>query len=209
MPREISTMKNNFVKIILNRKNEFKTFVDISIPSIKINNVEQIDVKIDTGCPYTSIPVAKLGISATESQRLKQADCGDDTIAKEISFGVNDSIEKRQKDKELFKNRQYMILNSISFRHSDVAISIGGVKLEPCSVKLSYDRTGDILIGMDILKDWDIHIGNTEIGETVFLACPNNQLNDEYYKELNRLFKTGDRIITKNQCKFHKFNCNQ
>ena len=53
---------------------------------------------------------------------------------------------------------------------------------------------------MDILSGWDIHIGKVlkqglpETEKTIFLACPSNQLNDEYFKELNRLFETGNRI---------------
>ena len=49
---------------------------------------------------------------------------------------------------------------------------------------------------MDILKDWDIHIGTISTGETIFLACPKDMLNDEYFLELNKLFGTGDSILS-------------
>jgi hypothetical protein len=32
-----------------------------------------------------------------------------------------------------------------------------------------------------------------ETGATFLLACPNNQLNDDYYRELNRLFKMSEK----------------
>lgn len=84
-----------------------------------------------------------------------------------------------------------MKLTSITYVHSDVTLRIMDMDINVDNVKLSYDRTGNILIGMDILKDWDIHIGKTESGETLFLACPLNQLNDEYYEELSNLFDIG------------------
>ena len=48
---------------------------------------------------------------------------------------------------------------------------------------------------MDILRNWDIHIGTTKYGKTVLLACPKDQLNDEYFLELNNLFELGDDIL--------------
>ena len=61
-------------------------------------------------------------------------------------------------------------------------------------VKISYTRTGNILIGMDILSKLDIHIGKTSDGETIFLACPLDRINDEYLLEVERLFNTGSNI---------------
>jgi hypothetical protein len=189
-------MRNKFLKIKLNDRNEFRTSMNVVIPSITTDELSDVDVKIDTGCPYTSIPVKKLGVSDERAQELKQKDSNDKSIRKELSFGVNDSLEKKKRDKELFKEKNYTELTSVTFRHTDVKIKLSDIDIRTKSVKLSYDRTGNILIGMDILKDWDIHIGRTDTGDTIFLACPNEQLNDEYFRELNHLFGTGDRIIT-------------
>lgn len=184
-------MKNNFIKIVLNQKNEFRTLANIAIPSIGVTGFEDINVKIDTGCSYTSIPVQKLGLSEEIARHYKKLDSDNNSIKKEISFGVNDSTDKRNMDKHLYKNKEYMKLTSITFVHSDVTLRIMDMEINVDNVKLSYDRTGNILIGMDILKNWDIHIGKTASGETLFLACPLNQLNDEYYKELSNLFDIG------------------
>jgi hypothetical protein len=43
-------------------------------------------IKIDTGCPYTSIPVKKLGISNEKARFLKQIDALNLNIEKKISF---------------------------------------------------------------------------------------------------------------------------
>ena len=48
-----------------------------------------------------------------------------DKIKKEISFGVNDTREKRDGDKEKFRNGQYMEIKSITFRHGTFGIDFG------------------------------------------------------------------------------------
>lgn len=116
-------------------------------------------------------------------------DSANPIIRKEISFGVNDSKEKRDEDKEKFRNRKYMELQSVTFQHDDLAIDFGEVQLKKGSVKVSYDRTGNILIGMDILSQMDIHIGKSRIlGKTVFLACPYDSMNLDYLRTLYEHF---------------------
>ena len=120
---------------------------------------------------------------------MKQRDCADGRIRKEISFGVNDTKEKRQEDKEKFKAGKYMELKSVTFQHGKFEINFGGVYVYKDYVKVSYDRTGNILIGMDVLSQMDIHIGNSKIlGKTVFIACPYDNLNQEYLKALSQHF---------------------
>lgn len=64
-------------------------------------------------------------------------------------------------------------------------------------IKITLNKRNEILIGMDILKNWDIHIGQSQItGECMMLACPYDILNDEYFKALNEHFGIGDSILT-------------
>ena len=56
-------MKNKFILLELNQRNEIRADVNLTIKSLGITEIENINVKIDTGRPYTSIPVRKLGIS--------------------------------------------------------------------------------------------------------------------------------------------------
>lgn len=120
---------------------------------------------------------------------MKQRDYDDDRIRKEISVGVNDSKEKRDADKEKFRTGKYMELKSITFQHGNFEIDFGGVSINKDYVKVSYDRTGNILIGMDVLFQMDIHIGKSKIlGKTVFIACPYDSMNQEYLEVLNQHF---------------------
>lgn len=52
-------MKNKFILLELNQRNEIRADVNLTIKSLGITEIENINVKIDTGCPYTSIPVRK------------------------------------------------------------------------------------------------------------------------------------------------------
>ncbi len=182
-------MKNKYILLEMNQRNEIRADVNMAIKSMELTEIENMNVKIDTGCPYTSIPILRFGISSTKAQQMKQRDCADDRIRKEISFGVNDTKEKRDGDKEKFRAGKYMELKSITFQHGDFEIDFGGVCINKDHVKVSYDRTGNILIGMDVLSQMDVHIGKSKIlGKTVFLACPYANMNREYLEALNQHF---------------------
>lgn len=188
-------MRNKYILLEMNKKNEIRADVDISIASLELFGLENVNVKIDTGCPYTSIPIKKLGISPEKALEWKKRDIEDSNIQKKISYGVNDTEEQKELYREMLKQGKYEELPAVTFLHSGLTMSFDGVKINSSSVKVSYDRTGNILIGMDILKNWDIHMGTTKNGKTVLLACPKDQLNDEYFLELNNLFELGDDIL--------------
>ena len=65
-----------------------------------------------------------------------------------------------------------MELKSITFQHRDFELDFDGGCINKDYVKVSYDRTGNILIGMDVLSQMDIHIGKSKVlGKTVFPVC--------------------------------------
>ncbi len=94
---------NKYILIETNDKNELRTDVGLTIKSLNITGIKSINVKIDTGCPYTSIPIQKLGISAHQAHQMKLNDCANHNIEKQISFGVNDSKADRLKAQSDFK----------------------------------------------------------------------------------------------------------
>ena len=87
-----------------------------------------------------------------------------------------------------------MDCEAMKFKHSIYNFSIGGVPINHNYIHINYDRKSNILIGMDILKDWDIHIGTINTGETIFLGCPKDQINDEYLQELDDTFSITPSI---------------
>ena len=49
-------MRNKYILLEMNQRNEIRADVNMTIKGIELT-------EIDTGCPYTSIPILKLGIS--------------------------------------------------------------------------------------------------------------------------------------------------
>lgn len=178
-------MKNSFIKLYMNPNKEFRTSASLTLFGTRFTNV---NVKIDTGCSTTTILASRLGIPKTITQKLKKQDCNNTLIKKDISFGVNDSPQFRQNAKSAFQSRQYEQLPCVSFVHEIKHFEISGTPIENTNIKVNYDRTGNILIGMDIISTWDTHIGTLNTGETLLLACPKNRLNFTYFKELEKFF---------------------
>ena len=102
-------MKNSYIELKLTEKNEFRAEA-----AFRINGMDfsKVNVKIDTGCPRTSFPMLKLGVSDSEAYKLKARDCNDDRVSKSISFGVNDTRQKKEEDKRKFRAKRFMDLNS-------------------------------------------------------------------------------------------------
>ncbi|MCR4789215.1 MAG: hypothetical protein K5888_11560 [Lachnospiraceae bacterium] len=178
-------MRNEYLKVIMSDRNEFRTTADLSF---KGTDYTKLDVKIDTGCGYSSLPVSRLGLTSSEAYLLKVADSADPSVKKSISFGVNDSKLKREEDKRKFKRKMYMDLSGVTFKHNLSGLSIGSYPIGDCDIRISYDRTGNILIGMDILKLLDVHMGTIGTGQTILLACRKGKLSQAYREELNKLF---------------------
>lgn len=184
-------MKNRYIKVYMNQRNEFRTYASLSLFGMRFENV---NVKIDTGCGATTILTSKLGIPRIEAQRLKKQDCIDSSIGKVISFGVNDSKQFRDDAKLAFRMKEFEHLSCVSFVHRIENFEIAGTLIGNIGIKVNYDRTGNILIGMDIISTWDVHIGTLSTGETLLLACPKEQLNYEYYNALEKFFELRPSI---------------
>lgn len=189
-------MTNKYIKIIMtpSRNNIGGSFTTFA--SFKLDNIDpyfsNIEVKIDTGCSISTIPLAKFNTLNKLCNNLKHQDIKNN-VPWLISYGVETSGEKHFQPETLDEK---MNCPALKFRHKISDLKIAGVPVEHKFIYVNYNRKGNILIGMDILSTMDIHIGTVNTGETVFLACPKDQLNDEYFRELNRLFGIGDSIIT-------------
>lgn len=165
--------------------------------SLKLDNIRaplnNIKVKIDTGCPISVIPLAKFKPLQSLCNELKEVDIKDN-IEYVASYGVETGGEKHDKPVTFDEK---MECPALKFKHSVSNFEIAGVKISNDYIFVNYNRKGNILIGMDILKDWDIHIGISKIyKKTIFLACPYNSLNEDYYKALEEHFEIATEIIS-------------
>ena len=74
---------------------------------------------------------------------------------------------------------------------------MGDLEFNDIPVRVTPYTTGNILLGMDVIKKMDNHIGTSRItGETVLLACPENAKSEGYLNALNRHF--GIKPISEN-----------
>lgn len=115
-------MRNKYILLEMNKKNEIRADIDISIASLGLFGLENVNVKIDTGCPYTSIPIKKLGISSEKALEWKKRDIEDNNIQKQISYGVNDTEEQKEQYREMLKQGKYEELPAVTFLHRGLRV---------------------------------------------------------------------------------------
>ena len=147
-----------------------------------------IEVKIDTGCSISTIPLKRLKVSDTLCKVLKQTD-----ISNHISYYLSYGVESGgQKHISPVTESEKMACPAMKFKHGISGFIIAGVPI-PCEeICLNYDRKGNILIGMDILQYWDIHMGMSKMtSKYIFLACPQASVCQEYLKALSDHFALG------------------
>lgn len=178
---------NNYLKVELSDRNEFRCLGNFIINGL---NLTDLDFKIDTGCSKTSIPIKRTPLDHDKILELMMTDYSNPNIKKAISFGVNDSEEKKQSDRQKFKSGRFLELNSITCIKKLEEFTIAGLNLGDMELRVSYIRTGNILIGMDILSKFDIHIApdKTNNNKTTLIACQLNRINDDYLLELEKSF---------------------
>ena len=86
---------------------------------------QNVNVKIDTGCPYSTIPIQRLNMSATQVEPYKRNDAN-----------------------KLVSDIQHHMKNGHAMKQA--------IQKE--------------------LKNWNIHMGTIDTGETIFLGCPKDQI---------------------------------
>lgn len=163
--------------------------------SLKLDNLpyelKNIDAKIDTGCSISVIHLAKIQNNTSSLIQLKDNDLRNNVSYLE-SYGVETGGTKHS---ALITHNDKLNCPALKFRHRANNFSIAGMNLGDIDIHVNYNRKGNILIGMDIIKKWDIHIGEDKDGNLVMLACPRDKITKEYYNEVNKLFDLGDKLL--------------
>lgn len=165
-------MKNKFIYSKMDSKNNFYVASTFTL----FNTSRSCKFKLDTGCNKTCIPIKKLNVSDRAARILKQRAI-DEHVPYVRSYGVSDTQMTKYNDQILMKEGKAIDCTALRFEHRVKDFSIG-----------------ECLLGMDILKNWDIHIGTIDTGDTIFMACPKDQINDEYLMALENTFHIGTEI---------------
>lgn len=177
--------------VVTNRSG--RGYLIAAICSFKIGDIEieNAEVKIDTGAETTLIPLAgRIGLDESIMD-IKYRDIKNG-VPSSVSHGIETdprSLRYPKTDEEKLKCKHLV------FKKEHTKIRVSGLELNDQAVYVSYDRSGTILLGMDVLKDWDIHIGKSVISDRiVFLGCPRDRINPQYLEALEKEFKLGTTI---------------
>ena len=168
---------NNYLYAEL-RKNSF--YIESS-GIILGKSFSNIKFKIDTGCTYSTIPLSRLYLYKDLSylKELKSNDIRNNVVSA-ISYGV-ESGGVPHSIPETFEDK--MACPALKFQHRLTNFSLGGYSLPDTDIFINYDRCGNILIGMDILSKFDIHIGKSnKTNNIVLLAVLKEQSNKSDYE---------------------------
>lgn len=182
-------MMNKFIEIemtstLLGVGGSFHTWARFTLDNFRSPFLD-IEVKIDTGCSISTIPLKRLKVSDTLCKILKQTDISNH-IPYYLSYGVESGGIRHVKP---ITEEEKMGCAAMKFEHGISDLTIAGVRISCDKIYLNYDRKGNILIGMDILQNWDIHMGISRMnGKNLFLACPKDNICKEYKDALFKHF---------------------
>lgn len=188
---------NKYIEIVMNPTKSGIGGSFNAVATFKLDNISSlynnVTAKIDTGCSVSVIPLAKYMKNKQVLVKLKSQDI-EAGVRSIVSYGV-ETGNNRPPVPQTYQEK--MDSSALKFEHNVSDFTINGVRINNNTLHVNYDRTGSILIGMDILKNWDVHMGTIdkatlpEYGQTIFLGCPRDQINKDYILELGRLFETG------------------
>jgi hypothetical protein len=182
----------DFLEITLTKSLEFRCDFKSDIYGIHgestfYPSIRQSGIKIDTGAHGILIPLRTLCWTDAQIQKLL-----DDAVKhSRKSLSVINGVESTN---TITSNQLRSESESFIKSYKGVAISIladkivvGNLEFNDIPVRVTPHTTGNILLGMDVIKKMDNHIGTSRFsGETVLLACPENAISKDYLGALDR-----------------------
>lgn len=190
---KISKRQHKFLRIPL-INNQFSTTLHVIYNGMN----KDIPIKIDTGCCHSNIPYKYFIDFKTDADRINYKKHLILTEPISLSFGTESNRDNLPRlnnmtfdEKLKCKN---IVVNERFYNCRLDTIYIGNLDLYT-----SYDLNGNALLGMEILKSWDIHISEsvsgTDKGKVIMLACPLDRINQSYIDELIIKFNIGQAIV--------------
>lgn len=175
---------NKYIRSVL-KDNKFECNL-----SFVFENEEEADMQavIDTGCQHSHISYDLIYICFDDNIRKQTKEYYMRNRQRCIGRGVESQNQSINTDTDDVNNERVQIAQ----RMYDV--KIGGISIGNRHMFVSYDTRMVALLGMAFFRDWDMHIGKNKQGETVLLACPNNQLNQDYYLALEKEFGISQKL---------------
>lgn len=182
-------MTNSFVILELEPSVKKRGGSFYASASFKIDNIpmafDSVEVKIDSGCSISTIPLRRYGIAESICRRLKEQDIADNRDYV-ISYGVETGGLRHPSPRT---PQEKIDCPAMKFLHNVSGFQLEGVLINVKDIYINYNRSGYALIGMDILEKLDIHMGESRInGKQLLLACPKDNIVLEYRQALEKHF---------------------
>ena len=173
-------MSDKFIYSELSSKNAFISEMSIFI----FDKFYSANIKIDTGAYGIFIPLKTLGIKEDRLNSIKKFFVYNNLKSVPLR-GVEGSFKISVDDYYKMSYEERMKYEGMAFFADFKALTIDNYFLGNGSCKISCDTEGNILLGMDVLKHFDIHIGvSNDTGKCTFIGCQKDKLNNEYLDAL-------------------------
>ncbi len=184
----------DFLELTLTKSMEFRTdfksdIYGIHSESIFYPGIRQSGIKIDTGAHGVLIPLRTLCWTGAQIQKIVDDVVNNHRDSLSVVNGVESvnnisSVQLRNESESFIKNFRGMAISILADR-----IVVGGIEFKDVPVRVTPHTTGNILLGMDIIRKMDNHIGTSRVsGKTTLLACPESDMGNGYISALNRHF---------------------
>lgn len=164
--------------------------------SFRLDNLKlifnKVPVKIDTGCSTSTIPIRKLGVSKIVCNKIKEKDIRDNRKSV-LSYGIETGGNIHFKP---VTKHQQLKCPALKFEHTIYDFEIEGVKIPISSIYLNYDRSSNILIGMDILEKMVTYIDiSKKNGKLMLFSAPRENVDSDFCYEMKNHFGVDIRNL--------------
>lgn len=188
--------------ILLAKLNKLSFRVSIDAICCEVNDISiRGNIIIDTGCMYSNIPLRSLCYTAKECEEFKRKDIESyrkGLIKASTSHGVETGNDRGKRVSEM-SDEEIMQSTAVGFKHLLQNVRLGTMMFNNLPVKLNYDRTSSMLLGMNVLRNFEIFTGDSlindydhdiEKGDHILVASPKyvddkEELYSEIYKYFN------------------------
>lgn len=177
--------ENNFLLIELSDKNRFSVILSGDLDMQNSSVINQVAI-LDIGCTSSSLPYYRIVPDSAYANFKKQLD-----IKKNRDFELSYGVETGGFTHDIPKTfDEKMKCAALKFKHNMSDFSLNNYNIGTQDVYVNYNRRGNILIGMDILKQFDFYIGLSHITSTiVFIGVLREQKDKSgYYTALKEHF---------------------
>lgn len=177
----------------MNNSQKFKVKISFLYNGNYINLNNAI---IDTGCNHSHFSanlILDIDYGETEEEHEMFDNLLRNAKSKAIKAGyqytIGRGVESNGKHTDLPLSTDEILNNkNVKFQEKFTDIQINGHSVGNYHIGVSYDTINVALIGMDFIRDWDMHVGLTEEDKVVLLACHKNQLSESYINALKDTF---------------------